>query len=575
MKKLNIVLILFFVLSKLSYTQSQSPEKDFISPVKIPISLSGTFGELRSNHFHAGIDIRTESVEGHKVVVVGDGWISRIKVSPVGYGKAIYVTHPNGYTSVYAHLKCFNDSIEKFVREIQYEKESFAVDISVKKNLLPLKQGDVIALGGNTGGSMGPHLHFEIRDTKTQRPVNPLLLGYEVADTRFPVIKSLELVPLSPRSYVNGKHNDAKLRLKRTNGVGKVFRSPDTIRVSGEFGLAVSTYDQLNGAPNKNGVYQVKLFLDDSIVYSHRAESFSFAQSRYINALIDYPKYIDKKIRYQRSWIEPGNKLDIYQNVVDKGIQKLSDNRVHWFRYEISDVAGNITTIKIPVVQDTAVYEPFVPVEDEAFRYDNFDFRKPNHFINEFVNVSLPANALYNDIQFEYAHSDSLVNEFGRLYRIHNNSEPLHKSFVISVKPDTVPEELQRKIQFVRVDDRDSSYCGGKWVDGRLEARLRNFGDYFIDADTVNPSIKMLNIVDGQTVNLKDTLKIEIIDRHSGIDSYRLKLNKKWVLAEYDAKNDLLFYVADDQLQKSDNLFKLFVSDVVGNFSELQFIVKH
>ncbi|MBI9035447.1 MAG: M23 family metallopeptidase, partial [Bacteroidales bacterium] len=483
MAKCKLVLIFFSLIINNLYSQSKYPEKDFISPVRIPIALAGTFGELRSDHFHSGIDIKTNSVEGHEIMAVADGWISRIKISPNGYGKAIYINHPNGYTSVYAHLKCFNDSIEQFVRRIQYEKESFAVDISIDKDLISLVQGEVFAYGGNSGGSSGPHLHFEIRNTKTQRPINPLLFGYQVADSKSPTVKGIQIVPLSANSFINGMHSNYKPKMGLNSKTGEPEFSVDTIRVQGKFGISISTYDQLNGAPNKNGIYKIKLFKDDSLVYSHNVESFSFAQSRYINSLIDYPEYIESKQRYQRSWIEPGNDLDIYENVVGNGIQFNVDSIVHWYRYEVLDYSGNVSRVKIPVLLDTNSYMPVTAKRDLNSHYDYFDYRKPNHFKDENLQLSIPAKALYDNILFEYSSSDSMFNDFSKLYHIHKNEIPVHKRMVLSIVPDSIPEKLKDKIQFVRIQKDDTLFCGGTWKSDRFVTKVRNFGDYFLNVD--------------------------------------------------------------------------------------------
>ena len=169
--RLIIIPFLFFI--SVSMAQNSYPQDYFQSPLEIPLILSGTFAELRSNHFHSGLDIKTQQQSGLKVMAAASGFVSRIKVSHFGYGKALYITHPNGYTTVYAHLQNFNPEIDAYIKHRQYKNESYEIELFPKAGELLVNNGDIVAYSGNTGGSGGPHLHFEIRN-KQEHPMNPM-----------------------------------------------------------------------------------------------------------------------------------------------------------------------------------------------------------------------------------------------------------------------------------------------------------------------------------------------------------------------------------------------------------------
>jgi murein DD-endopeptidase MepM/ murein hydrolase activator NlpD len=275
MQKRIFIISLFFI-NLSSFAQLKRDTLGWIPPVDIPIYLSGNFAELRTGHFHAGIDIKTQGNEGFKVYAVQDGYISRIKVSSGGYGKAVYITHPDSYTSVYGHLKEYNIQLDKYVKAIQYERKSYGVDIFPEKGELAINQGDIIGLSGNSGSSGGPHLHFEIRDTKSARPMNGLFLGYDIEDNIPPKMDYLYVYPQYGRGTVNGKSKDHYYSLKRANA-DFALRQGDTLTASGSVGLGLKVNDYLNGSANRCGVYELKGFIDDTLFFYEKFDGFSFA----------------------------------------------------------------------------------------------------------------------------------------------------------------------------------------------------------------------------------------------------------------------------------------------------------
>ena len=300
--------------------------QNYTSPLDFKLLLSGTFGELRSNHFHAGIDIKTEGVEGQNVRSIADGYISRIKVSTWGYGKVLYINHPKtGHTSVYAHLNSFNETISKLIKKEHYKRESFEIDMYLKKNKIIVKQGEIIGLSGNTGGSNGAHLHFEIRETSNSRPINPLQYKFKVTDNISPIIKKIKLYAMDT-TLINGYNSNKIYDVKKENGK---YVLNENITVSGNFALGVFTYDQANGSYNKNGVYNIKLYVDNEIYYNFQVDELDFNTTRFINAHIDYCEKIENQIKFHRCYKLPYNKLNNYNNLKNNGIIQFNDSTIH------------------------------------------------------------------------------------------------------------------------------------------------------------------------------------------------------------------------------------------------------
>ena len=305
--RLKFLLGLLLIINVLS-AQDKSKYPVYPDPVKIPIYLSATFGELRNNAFHAGVDIKTNGKTGYRVYAVSDGYVSRVCVSPYGYGNAVYITHEDGYTSVYAHLERFNAKIGKYVKRKQLDSKSFAQNLFLDKNEIPVKVGEIIGYSGDTGGSGGPHLHYELRDAN-QRPINPYFFGLKVSDKVKPSINGIALYP-KELSSVNGSDSEAYFKLKNKDGNYTV--EDGDINVNGTVYFGISAFDQADGSSNKNGVYTIELFADNRLIFSVLFDKYSYDETRYINSLIDYKKYVNDKIRYVRSEIDVYNILDIY-----------------------------------------------------------------------------------------------------------------------------------------------------------------------------------------------------------------------------------------------------------------------
>ncbi len=559
--KLYIILIALFINHA---GNGQSYPKDYFrSPLDIPLFLSGTFGELRSNHFHSGMDIRTQEKPGFKVYAIADGYVSRIKVAPGGYGRALYITHPNGFVSVYGHLQEYNKTLNDYVTKEQYRRESYSVDLYFKKGQFPVKKGEVVARTGDSGRSGGPHLHFEIRDAGTQKPINPLLFGFKVQDKTRPLINVLKVYPADNNSLINGKNTPLETG---TEWVGTKYnlKGNDTVEISGKAYFGINTYDPFNGGKNKNGVYTIKMSVDSTLVYSHSLETFSFDETRYINSFMDYREFKQKRRTIQKSYIQPNNRLSIYRDVINRGVISFNDGKLHKITYDVGDVPGNTSTLEfwvksVPGNKNKPVSKPAGIL---------FTYTGTNYFKKDGVKLTVPGKALYDTLYFKYSTSPALSSGFSEVYNLHYDYVPLQTWCNLSISAEKVPERLTSKALIASIDkDGDISSAGGKFKDGIITTRIRDFGSYFIAVDTVPPKIIPVNIKNGKDITNQKTIKVKITDDLSGIKSYRPAINGNWILMEYDAKNDMLIYRYDDKINKGENIFELKVTDEKGNMS--------
>lgn len=550
--------------------QPPYPQNYFGSPLDIPLHLSGTFGELRTDHFHSGIDIRTGEVEGLKVYAVAEGYISRIKVSAGGYGKAVYITHPNGYVSVYAHLQKFEGRIASFVYSEQYRQESFEVDLYPEPGKLRVEKGEVIALSGDSGGSGGPHLHFEIRDAGTEKPINPLLFGYEVTDVTPPVINLIKACPVDKNCLIKNKNRELELAVSGSNG--KYYLSGrDTIEISGSAYFSINTIDLFNKGNNKNGVYSIRLEMDTIVVFEQVMETFSYDETRYINSLIDYPDLVSKNRRMQKSYVQPNNRLSIYRNIKNKGIVTFNDDAVHYLKYLVSDAAGNNSSIswwiKSKPIEKLTLQNEIQSEQSGVL----LNYKTDNLFETDYVRLEIPGIALYDTTYFKYKSSPGIRNSFSDLHMLHSPEIPLHTWCNLEIRTDSIPEVLRSKGLIVKTNDQmEIKSLGGSWDNGWVKTQIREFGKYCVMVDTAAPRILPVNISSNKNISTENSIRIKISDDLSGINTYTGRLNGEWILMDFDAKNDLLTYLFDDKLKKGSNTFELTVTDKKNNASILR-----
>ena len=570
MHKIIAKIFLLLIISQQLTAQSYIPQNYFIPPVDIPIYLSGTFAELRSDHFHSGMDIRTGEAEGLNIYAIADGYVSRIKITAGGYGKALYITHPNGFVSVYGHLQQYNHSLNSYVIKQQYLRESYQVDLFPKKDQFVVKQGEIIAISGNTGRSGGPHLHFEIREEASQKPLNPLLFGFIVTDITPPVINLVKIYPASTNSTINNNSKPVEYFTVH-NGNEYSLNNNDTITIGGSAYFGINTYDPFNHGNNKNGVYSIRLFVDSVLIFKQTANKFSFDETRYINSLIDYKDFKQKKRQIQKSYIQPNNHLSIYNYKINNGIIDFANGKVTRIMYVVSDIAGNESSLSFYVLGRTAEDNQSIEKKPANKHEEVFTYTRKNFFKTDDIIFEVPGRALYDTIHFIYDVSGSPEGSYSSLHHLHVDYVPLHTWCNLSIRPDALPVNLRDKALIAKVTgEGDFESAGGEWVNGLIKTRIREFGNYCIVTDTVPPEIKPLNIKDKKNVTNQQTIKIKISDKLSGIKSYRGMLNGKWILMEYDVKNDLLIYNFDDRLLQGTNIFTITVTDKKGNQSDYQ-----
>ena len=563
MKKRHPLVLLLSLLSLGLLAQEKFPQ--YRNPLDIPIQLSATFAEIRPNHVHAGLDIKTQGVEGKKVYAVADGYVSRIGVSPYGYGNVLYITHFDGYTTVYAHLQRFSGEIAKYVKQYQYKNKKFMSQIYLEKDKFPIKKGDLIAYSGNSGGSGGPHLHFEIRHTVSEKPVNPMFFGLKIEDKVKPLIQGISVYPLGDSSTVERGIKPMYFSMAGENGKYRLKDRP-IVYANGDIAFGICSYDQVGTATNKDGPFLYELYLDDELAFQVKADSFSYSEPRYVNSLLDYRHYKQKKSSYVRTETDLNNKLRLIKK--PNGIVHIKEGDTVNVRFKISDFEGNSSTARFKLVGTEAV-EVERPIHRRSEYFVKADGSMNSVITIEAFSVSMEKNTLFRDEWIQTGQRDE-KGCCSRIYRFGDEEMTTFKKFTVKLRPN---EEWagDKRLYIANIDKNGNvSSLGGKLKNGCVETTTFSMGEYTLKIDSIAPTVKASNFKDGQSVKELKSLRFKISDDMTGIETYDIYLDDVWVLGQYDAKNALLYYEFDEKMKAGINNVKVVVTDGVGNTKTLK-----
>ena len=544
-------LSLFAILS--FFLNAQEPPTP---PLDIPLKLSGTFGEFRPTHFHAGLDIKTQGKEGFKVSSIKAGSVRRIKVATTGYGKCLYIQHADGTTSVYAHLKKFAPKIESFIKAYQYEKETFLTQKFLKLGEMTIEQGEVIGYSGNTGGSLGPHLHFEIRDTKAETALNPLQLGFEIPDSIRPVVQGFYRYKMDE----NGLSEKTQLPLERIND--SVYQV-DLQRLGGTHAFGIRLFDRQDLSSNRNGIYKATVKVNGEETFSYTFDKIDFRDGKKIDALIDYPIYREERIRIQKLFRDLDVDYSFLPKTAPNGFVDFEKDRAYQIEIIVEDYTRNKTYISFyvegkedfPADAITAMKNPIETDKDYLFAFDQHE-------------VYVPKNTFYQTI-------DLVIEEKKDTLIIKEIPFPQRKGFELSIAIPKALDSIERQQLSLAIYDpnekKEEEQLRYVWTakkDSILQTKYAYAGQYVLTKDSLAPTIKPLNFKDQQWMSNYKFLEVEVDDTFSGIKSYRATINGQWILMEHEPKDKTLTYnFADIEFDQTQLDFELEVEDQVGNTS--------
>lgn len=542
-KRVYRIFVLVFALITSNFSFSQQ----YPWPVKTAPALTANFGELRSNHFHMGLDARTLQRENLEVIAVEDGFISRIKIEPFGFGRAIYIEHPNGLTSVYAHLNDFYPALEKWLKDQQYALESWKVDLTVPSHLFPVKRGQFIAYSGNSGGSAGPHLHFELRDTKTEVVLNPLVHGFTISDNIAPDIIRLAIYDRNKSTYAQ---TPQYITLKR---VGNLYTAADVVLSTNKVSFGITSYDKYTGSTNQNGIYSAKLLVNNQEEISFMMDSISYDDTRYLNAHIDYRTKLSGG-----PYIQHLSRLPGYTNGIYKGKDGVVMLTSEWqqINIHVSDPVGNTAKLSFrikttqPQAKGVKLNEPkFYPNQMNIFESDGIFF-----YLND--------KALYDSFTFDYK---KIPTAAGDVHQLHHGTVPVHQSYTVNIA-DPKLTDTGRVMMHYYYGTR-KKFEKAKYKNGWYSATFKDFGNFKLIHDTVPPVISAIT-------NTPTRISFTITDNTEQLKNFKATINGKWALFSND-KGKTFVYKKDHLIQKGENVLRIEVEDLSGNRSERAFVFQN
>lgn len=559
--------ILFQIIGFTTLFSQQPPAQwDYQFPLDISPKVSGSFGELRSNHFHSGLDLTTKGKVGLPVYAADNGFVSRVSVSPYGFGKAVYIDHPSGYTTVYAHLDGFADEIDSVVTTLQYQQESFRVNEYFEKDQIQINRGEVIGFSGNSGSSGGPHLHFEVRETKEQKPLDPLAFPNPVKDDVRPHIGGIKIYPLSDSATINGRHEACYYPAVFYDGAFHLKHNP-SIEVAGTIGVGIEVIDYYTGSWRKCGVHSIDLNLNDQMVYRFLMDGFYFRETRYLNSHIDYAEKVESGRVIQKSFLDPLNKLSLYEADQNKGRLSVQAGLKYELSYIVKDISGNISNLTFDVTGS----EKLATVENNHLSDVHIQASRPFHYEEAGHSVNFEEETFYHDVSGTIKVRESLISLSRTAFSVLEKNIPVHKRFQIKIPlPDGIDE---KGLCGAIISGNLKKQFAGGYIDGsHFVIEARELGEFLVTRDTITPKIKLLNVPSHHNYAGRKRLKVRVDDDFSGIDLYQCRIDGNWALFEYDAKNDLLICNFDKVpfLTKGKHDLKIVVTDGAGNNKTLE-----
>ncbi|MDR2148823.1 MAG: M23 family metallopeptidase [Tannerella sp.] len=513
--------------------------QNLANPFDFPMQLSGSFCDLRAGHFHAGIDIRTQGTEGHAVHAVANGYISRVSVSPSGYGNAVYITHPeSNLITVYGHLQRFTKNLTQKVKEQQYAQESFSIDLTFDSTEFPVKQGDIIAYSGNSGSSGGPHLHLEVRNLENNELIDPLTYyKSKIPDTRKPIIRGIIVYPVENKGIANNSARKQKIDVTYDANENPLIKT--NIEAWGDIGLEIRAVDRMNGTNFSYGVRNIVVETDDTETFHSNPQRFFVEESRYLNTYTDYAEWSESGHFYINTFVEPGNNLR-FITARNAGIISIDEERTYNITFTLTDIYGNKSVIPLKI---KGKEQKINSVDTENLLLFGWD--KDNRFTDNGIRLSIPPGGLYKNLYPNYKILES-NGFYSPVHQFLDFPVPLHKPAQISIRIDSlIPDSNTDQYGIVKVKNgKITSWIGGSYMDGWMEADISELSYYSVSRDTVNPVITPLNTAKWRE---NKQIRIKISDTLSGIYSFRGEIDGKYALFEYDSKNALLKYTFDNE----------------------------
>ncbi len=574
MKKI-LLLFLFLPAVVAAQVGGQSLEGYFRPPMDGVLLPSANFAETRSNHFHSGVDIKTGGVEGKPLYAAAEGYISRVNIAPGGFGKTIYITHPNGTMTVYAHMQRFSPAVEKYVKEQRYRQKRHAIDLYPAAEMFPVAAGEQIGLSGNTGSSGGPHLHYEVRDAATQEPLNPVTFGVvRFKDEIAPTIVRLHYIEVDTIGIV--PLNSAPRAIEVIKGAGNVYTLRDTaalmIGPRGYFVLEAT--DRRNDTQNTMGIYKVAATMDGEALFGFVLDRYNYAHTRYVNSLCHFAMQRGKRNQFLRLALQIDNRLPVYTKMKNRGMVMPADHERHPVSISVFDDVGNEAALNFIVRRREG---------ESTFLRDTVgiaaDCRREFIATLDSLRVTIPAGALYEPIFFRYRREETpeikvVRPRYSPVYTIHDAHTPLHKAINISIGVPGLPDELRSKacLGIVAADGANISSMGGAYKDGAVSGNVTLFGRYCVVADVEPPTVTP-NFTNGQDLRKRNSISFTLKDDFSGIASFEATIDGQWVIFESNASRTLITHTFD--LEKvayngGRHTLEMVVTDNKGNITELR-----